>query len=162
MPAENLLAVLLQTLHRKLDLTSKAGPIPEDFTLRTFCFFFHKRTCSCGCGGAGLREETRFASSGPVPEPRNKVGRWPATSTCRRRPRAGGGHQPPAGLLQDIRKAWGRNRGWRPSARAALALRHGVVSLSGPGARGWLMINRESAAPGPEAGRPPVCAQPGL
>lgn len=75
MPAENLLAVLLQTLHRKLDLTSKAGPVPEDVTLRTFFFFVHKRTCSCGCGGARLREEIRFASSGPVPEPKEQG--WP-------------------------------------------------------------------------------------
>lgn len=78
---ENLLAVLQRTLHGKQDLTFKAGSTPEDFTLRTLFFFFHKRTCSCGRGGTWLGAGTGFASPGPVPEPREQG--WLAASRVR-------------------------------------------------------------------------------
>ena len=163
---ENLLAVLQWTLHGKQDLTFKAGSTPEDFTLRTLFFFFHKRTCSCGRGGTWLGAGTGFASPKPVPEPREQG--WLAAGRVRvhiyihNHAQKGAAVLPlgqeGSGLaLLDVRKLVGGNQGWRPGGRAAVALRRGVVRLTGPRAGWWLTDSLLLWARGR---RPPLCAPP--
>lgn len=121
-------------------MTFKAGSTPEDFTLRTLFFFFHKRTCSCGRGGTWLGAGTGFASPKPVPQPREQG--WLAAGRVRvhiyihNHAQKGAAVLPlgqeGSGLALLGEKARGREPGVKPGGRAAVALRRGVVRLTGP------------------------------